>query len=288
MALSLFENDVWENTAEIDEYISGKNHELFINGDRTLRAIACRVDEDHHLVLTAHNLQAALDDEADSLFVRSVGMCIANQQQAERLQAAIQAKQSFLRGVQHSLRTSLNGILSASEMLLDEAGATVNGTAKAFRRPSQELTTRKPGSQKDLLTIIDSSGRGLLAIINNLLRFQTVESLSPKAELCSIFDLEEQVMTLIIQSCSMEKLGKVTIVADIRLPDHIDTVIVDTAILRQILAILLQNAVDATEEGSIEVVFDRDSAGSLTLDVIDTGRGLTQVSLRLFLFAHGH
>ena len=274
---SAFQQDLWENAGFIDEYIQEKNNEHFPSRQtRTVRAIACRVDESHYLVIASPSLRIVLDDETDVLFVQSVGLVIAKQQQDELLREAVSARESFLRDVQHSLRTSLNGILSASEMLLDEAGA--KEAALAFRRASNESTAYgTTGSQKSLLSIIDSSGRGLLAIINNLLRFQTTEKLSPKAELCSISDIEEEVITSIVQSCSSEKLSRVTIIADNVMPDHVDTLLTDFMILRQILAILVQNAVDATDDGSVQVLFGRQPAGSLTVDVVDTGRGLPSV-----------
>ena len=286
VACSAFQQDLWENSDLINLHIYKKN-QAHMPSDRlrTIRAIACKTDDAHYLVVTAPSLRIVLDDEGDVLFIRSVAMMLAKQQQDELLKEAINSKESFLRDVQHSLRTSLNGILSASEMLLDEAGASE--VALAVRRASNEQLAPKSGSQKDLLTIIDSSGRGLLAIINNLLRFQTAETLSPKLEMCSLSDLEEDVITSTIQGSSMERLSRVTIVAENRIPDNIDIMMIDRAILRQIMAIMLQNAVEATDDGSIEIMFDQDPSGTLILDVTDTGRGLAEVR-RIMVYGKRH
>lgn len=276
--LADFQMDVWENTNYVEEYIRDKNQAPQSASNRTVRAIACRIDSDHHLVLSASTLRAILDDETDALFVRSVAMLIAKTQQDEALRQAVSAKESFLRNVQHSLRTSLNGILSASEMLLDD----VSSDAEAKPIPGLPLSrSSNLTDQVDLLSIIDSSGRGLLAIINNLLRFQTTtETIVPKMEVCNLSDLEEQVLEAIIQECPRDKLAKVAIISDNRLDAHTDVLLSDRLILRQILAILIKNAVDATDDGSVEISFDRSPAGALLIDVVDTGRGIPMVSSR--------
>lgn len=320
VALTEFEDSLWENVPLIDYWFTWKNNKNSREGEsqRTTRALACLVSGEQYLVLESSAIPNVFQGGVDVLFLRSVAMVVAGGFQARQLQEALEAKESFLRDVQHSLRTSLNGVLSASEMLLDDISQSpttprlspslspaasvvpaappravlANGPAPF---PSTHLhpiinspagPSATPATHEDLLTIIDASGRELLTVINSLLGFQTTPLLiKPNSELCNLTELEEEVCEPALQACSRYQLSRVTLVVRNELPDHLDTLATDLTLFRQIVSILLQNAIDVTDLGtvvlSVRLATDGNaiSPTALVVEVEDTGAGIAKVNV---------
>ena len=292
---SAFKGDLWENDELIEEIILKYNHENPVGKyhHRTFRAMAVKlkVAQDHYLVVETSDLTRVFDD-IDFMFIRSTALIIDNSLQDRLLKQALDAKASFLRGVQHSLRTSLNGILSASEMLLDDAAQSERlrdrrlsssaGETPDFSESMASLSmapSPSMSSSDSLLGIIDSSGRGLLTIINNLLNLDsTATAITPQIDTCNLADLEQEVMEAVVQGSARAKLGRVALILNNDLPDHIDTIMTDRTLLRQTLVAVVQNAMDATDTGSVIITTAlSEDASILVFSVKDTGIGIKPV-----------
>lgn len=170
-------------------------------------------------------------------------------------EAANQAKTDFLTNVTHEIRTPMNIILGFSEVL---AG---------------EVTDPR---HREFLAAVDTSGRLLLTLINDILDLSRVEAgklpihpapvhLRPMAaEIVGLFESQAREKGLQIRSEMARELPEV--------------VTLDAARLRQILVNLTGNAVKFTSDG--EVVIEMAAApvqeGRTTLTVIvrDTGPGI--------------
>ncbi|GAA0867703.1 hypothetical protein GCM10009116_01570 [Brevundimonas basaltis] len=173
-------------------------------------------------------------------------------------ESAVRAKAEFLANMSHEIRTPLNGVLGFTDLLA--------GT---------ELT----GEQARFVSRIRSAGRGLSALIDDILDLSKVEAgkMTVARRGFDLHALTDDVIQLARRGT--EKPLTFTLVYPADAPRWI---IGDEQRTRQVLFNLLGNAAKFTEEG--EVRLDVDFSGArLELRVTDTGIGIAPEDLlRLF------
>ncbi len=179
----------------------------------------------------------------------------------EQAQAANQAKSSFLANMSHELRTPLNAILGYSEMLMEEAEEDGN-------------ETYVPDLRK-----IESAGRHLLALINDVLDLSKIEA--GKTEIyVESFDVREVVdaVTTTLRPL-VEKNGNTLV---LQCDEDVCEMESDLTKVRQMLLNLLSNANKFTERGTVTLSVSREYGEDghwLTFRVQDTGIGMTPEQL---------
>jgi len=286
--LAHFQGGLWENVPAVEDFIKYHNHEssLTYNPNCTIRAIAVPLTNvnNHYLVVETGRLRDIYDG-TDTLFIQSCAMVIASSIQDGLLRQALEAKTNFLRNAQHAFRTSLNGILSATDMLLGEGTLHINGTNTA----KQMILGANPEGTAplEMLRIIETSGRGLLTVINHLIDLDA-QNVAANLDLCNIHDIEEEVLDSMVQHSSKEKMKELLLLSESQLDGTTgDCIISDSLLLRQTIAALVQNAVEATMEGGMVMVkislsgqYGLDQ--SLEIEVCDTGVGIAEVSEMFF------
>ena len=171
------------------------------------------------------------------------------------LARAVRAKDEFLANMSHELRTPLNAILGLSESLQEQ-----------YRGPINER-------QRDMIGHIETSGRHLLTLINDILDLSKVEAgrMEMRREVVAISEICEASM-LFVKEQALKKQLKLAF----RLDDQMARVEVDPKRLKQILVNLLTNAVKFTEPGgrvSLDVTVD-DEEGVVRFIVQDSGIGI--------------
>jgi two-component system, sensor histidine kinase RpfC len=172
---------------------------------------------------------------------------------------ANQAKSIFLANMSHEMRTPLNGVIGASDLIL-----------------STPLNTE----QKDLVKTLRNSGHILLKLIEEVLDFSKIESGKLTAEIVD-FDLHSMInSTMDMFASQAEKKG-------LRLhmnssPETCFLLRGDAQHLRQIIINLVGNAIKFTKVGRVELrvstLVQDETSTRLRFEVIDTGIGIPKES----------
>ena len=147
---------------------------------------------------------------------------------SQELEAASRHKSEFLANMSHELRTPLNAIIGFSEVL----GERMFG----------ELNEKQAEYVEDIL----SSGRHLLALINDILDLSKVEAGRMELEL-SRFDLPAAIGGAVI--LVRERATRHGLALEVSVDDRLGPFVGDERKIRQVLLNLLSNAVKFTPEG---------------------------------------
>ena len=170
---------------------------------------------------------------------------------------ANQAKSAFLANMSHELRTPLNAIIGYSE-LLEEVADEMN--------LEEEIS---PDLQK-----IHSSGKHLLAIINDILDLSKIEAgkMEFYKQNCDLEVLVNEVVSTV-----QPIIDKNSNVLEVLRETELGSINVDITRLRQVLFNLLSNASKFTENGKVSFIVNRETSDEtdwINLIIMDTGIGM--------------
>ncbi len=186
------------------------------------------------------------------------------QEEKDRAEAANTAKSEFLANMSHEIRTPMNAILGFSEIL------------------NERLKER--GEYKIYLDGINSSGKGLLQLINDILDLSKIEAgqLDIHKNPVNVANVIKELKQVFLIKTQRKKLYFKTEL-DKNMPS---TLILDETRLRQVLFNLLGNAIKFTEYGGITISLKADASKTegfvnLVILVIDTGIGIPANQLEI-------
>ncbi len=184
-------------------------------------------------------------------------MAASLKNQVEIADQANKSKSTFLANMSHEIRTPINAILGFDEMIL---------------RESREENTRQYAAN------IKSSGRTLLALINEILDFSKIES--GKLEIVPVsYNIAAFVhdMLNMIEFRAVEKSITIRYDVDWSIPSVLYG---DDMRLREVCTNLLTNAVKYTEGGivtfSVRKLSENEDTVRLRISVKDTGIGIRE------------
>ena len=208
---------------------------------------------------------SALRDESDGITgYLGIARDISERKHAEKLmqeaketaEAAAQVKSYFLANMSHEIRTPMHAITGLTHLLL-----------------KTELSSR----QRDYLLKIQSSGRHLLGIINDILDISKIEAGRLLIEHI-VFDVEAMLNDVsgLVRGKAEEKALELVFDIDPAMPATLSG---DPLRIGQVLINLVGNAVKFTEKGEVAVIgriqTDLGDEVLLKFTVKDTGIGLT-------------
>jgi len=178
--------------------------------------------------------------------------------------AANKAKSTFLANMSHEIRTPINAILGMDEMILRESG-------------EEEIL--------DYAEDIESAGRTLLSIINDILDLSKIEE--GKMEILPArYDLSSLVNDLV--NMTRPRADNKGLRFVVRVDENIPRLLLGDEIrIRQCALNILTNAVKYTEKGTVTMTLGFEKRGedriALRFSVADTGIGMKQEDMdRLF------
>ena len=179
------------------------------------------------------------------------------QRAKDTAEAHLAARQSFLATMSHELRTPMNGVLGLTESLLE--GDNLNP------------------EQREALEAIDTSGRILRQLLNDILDYSKFEAGELRLESLR-FDLDAVGRNVVGLHSGKARGGGVELSWHFqgRLPHRIG----DPVRVQQILSNLVSNAVKFTEAGSVEVAALA-ARNEVCIEVRDTGVGMSSAQSAL-------
>ncbi|MCC5638953.1 hybrid histidine kinase/response regulator HrmK [Nostoc sp. CHAB 5844] len=182
---------------------------------------------------------------------QNIGSC--NQE----LERTNQLKNQFLANTSHEIRTPLSSIIGFTHLLL----------AQGYE-PTRER-------HQEYLNIIQSSGKHLLALINDILDLSKIEAnqLEVQQEEVNVPELCRNVLALV-----KEKAANKGLKLRLELDPTVETLVADPLRLKQMLLNLLFNAVKFTRTGEVGLQV-LPQGTSVRFTVWDTGIGISKVDL---------
>ena len=172
---------------------------------------------------------------------------------SRQIEAANRHKSEFLANMSHELRTPLNAIIGFSEVLLD---------------PSLTVTDDE---RSQFMTDVLASGKHLLNLINEILDLAKVESGNMELQFEPAFlqDVFESVQHT-MRALATKKAIDLRVEND----ESLEAFSMDGARIKQVLLNLVGNAIKFTPEAGQVWVKAQREAGSVRVEVGDTGPGI--------------
>jgi len=215
------------------------------------------VDSERRLMATIHDLSVARRAEED----RAREMADLNRKymkEKDRAEAANRAKSEFLANMSHELRTPLNAIIGFSELM----ETNLFGPLGSPR-------------YQEYATDINSSGKYLLGVINDILDMSKIEAgqFSMEREEIDLHPLiTETVRVISLPAAEKSVTIETKIAPTVKL-------VADRRAIKQIVLNLLSNAVKFTGTGGHVLVRARNVAGAMMLTIEDNGCGIPKDAL---------
>ncbi len=255
-----------ETQAQAEELQAQHTELEQMNSELETQAQRLQVSEEELKVQQEELMQSNQELEERSTLLEEKNQLIVErnleiQKKAEELETATRYKSEFLANMSHELRTPLNSILLLSRLM------------------SENIEKNLTAEQVEYARVIQSSGNGLLTLIDEILDLSKIEAGKMKLEFNSISVAEiADDMNVLFSPMAKEK----NLQFSIRIAEDIPpSIVTDAARLEQILKNLLSNALKFTSKGAVtmEVVARGDQ--SISFIVRDTGIGIPKEKQKL-------
>jgi signal transduction histidine kinase/CheY-like chemotaxis protein/CHASE3 domain sensor protein len=256
--------ELLEETQTQTEELQTQHNELeTMNAEMEAQTEKLQVSEEELKVQQEELMQTNRELEERSKLLEEKNELIAHrnqeiQKKAEELAISTRYKSEFLANMSHELRTPLNSILLLSRLMADNKDQNLNK------------------DQVEYAQVIQSSGNGLLELIDEILDLSKIEAGRMQLEY-NFFGISQITngMKMLFDPLAKEKKLDFKISVDPAVPTEIET---DKMRVDQILKNLLSNAFKFTRAGSIEFNVKPDATDNrfICFEVKDTGIGIAR------------
>lgn len=248
------QNFLEETQAQSEELQAQHNELENLNAELEMQAQKLQASEEELRVQQEELQQTNAELEERGLLLEERNGEI--QKKADELELATRYKSEFLANMSHELRTPLNSILLLSRLLAENT--------------DNNLT----GDQIDYAKVIQSSGNGLLGLIDEILDLSRIEAgqMTLEYQTTAVSDITSELQALFALLAADKGLSfAITVEPDV--PPLLET---DRMRLGQILKNLLSNALKFTAKGSVTLTIRKHASRMNTLCFIvkDTGIGI--------------
>lgn len=274
IAISITQNrkkmqELLEETQSQSEELQAQHSELEnMNSELEVQAEKLQASEEELRVQQEELKQANQELEERSRLLEERNQVITErnfeiQNKAKELELSTKYKSEFLANMSHELRTPLNSILLLSRLMGENTEKNLSSDQVEYAR------------------VIQSSGHGLLSLIDEILDLSKIESGKMELEYMpvSMRDMAKEMQAL-FNPVAVDKGIEFKVVIDKKVPDNIET---DKLRLEQIIRNLLSNAIKFTAKGyvSLEVTPSEQYRDHLDILVKDTGIGIPEEKQKL-------
>jgi signal transduction histidine kinase/ActR/RegA family two-component response regulator len=279
--LADFSDHLWEDIDHIDEFITTSNH-LEPPNDRIVRAIAvpCESVSGHSFLVVGSKDFRQIFDDIDAWFVEKSASIISQMWHKRLLAEVMVAKEKFLRGFSHQLRTPVHGILGSVELLAEDLKArSLSGSVSKTTALLQLTSVANPDEGHGVyLDTIKRAGRDLISIINSMItlnRWADVAITDRHYASHTALDLETELVSDLQKTVSGDTRYNATIFFNHTLPPDHCNLRTDLSLLRDSLLPIIINAIQSMTEGLVVITIStRPDSKELVVDITDTGHGI--------------
>ncbi|MBD2751281.1 response regulator [Spirosoma validum] len=248
------QNFLEETQAQSEELQAQHNELENLNAELEMQAQKLQASEEELRVQQEELQQTNAELEERGLLLEERNGEI--QKKADELELATRYKSEFLANMSHELRTPLNSILLLSRLLAENSDSNLTG------------------DQVDYAKVIQSSGNGLLGLIDEILDLSRIEAgqMTLEYQAVALSNVTDELQAL-FSLLAADKGLKFAITVEPEVPSLLET---DQMRLGQILKNLLSNALKFTARGSVTLTIKKHAnrANTLCFIVQDTGIGI--------------
>jgi signal transduction histidine kinase/ActR/RegA family two-component response regulator len=289
-ATSELDQGLWEDVEHFDHLIVEFNH-LDMVASKIVRAVAVQCasqEKPTFLVVGSKDFRYVFDD-VDSTFIQTCATILCRFWQRRALREALNAKDAFLRGITHQLRTPIHGILGSVELLTEELkarnvipsiAATDTGSSPSMEQSDPHLYLRT----------IRTSARELISTVNSLIKLNQwagIAQAERKTSLYTLEHIEQELLKEVSRLLPLEICDRPSIIFQHDSPSNCDSVTMDLSLFLDCVQPLIINAVQNTPGGVVAVTLHiADDLRSLTVDVEDNGQGIDPKDHERIFVAH--
>lgn len=275
------EHGLWEDCDYFDYMIENLNHQEPV-APRSIRAIVSQCASQQiptYLVVGSNDFRLVFDD-IDAWVVQMCAAALCRYWQNKALKEALRAKETFLRGITHQLRTPIHGILGSVELLTEELKSrnVVSDFAESTpsATPSDEhMSVLDPYSY---IKTIKTSARDLISTVNSLIKLNQWAAIAEAERIVTthtVWEIEAALLNELTPFLPDDITIRPSLIFNHRLPGLCDVISLDLRLFVDCIQPLLLNAIQNTAGGVVVLTITvTDDFRSMYVDIKDNGCGI--------------
>jgi CheY-like chemotaxis protein len=272
------DHGLWEDCDYIDQMIEESNqHDMVAPRVIRLVAVQCASQETPTFLIVGSKDFRYVFDDVDSGFVHTCSNILCRYWQNRALQEALIAKDTFLRGITHQLRTPIHGILGSVELLTEELKQRNVMPVSASSSPcaTPDMESLDPHMY---IKTIRSSAHELISTVNSLIKLNQWADIAQAARETSLHKFAHIESVLLNEVSTMlppDLAAGPTIVIERNVPQNCDSLMMDLRLFVDCVQPMVVNAIQNTAGGVVAVTLSlAEDFQPFRVDVVDNGRGI--------------